>query len=82
MGLSVVLGVVQSLGGDIQVESKVGKGTTFKLYLPVVEESISGHDADDDSSPIATEPNEYFLLMMNRCWLKWQKICLPRWAIR
>jgi PAS domain S-box-containing protein len=35
MGLSVVLGVVQSHGGDIQVESKVGKGTTFKIYLPV-----------------------------------------------
>ena len=42
MGLSVVLGVVQSLGGDIQVESEKGKGTSFKLYLPVAEESVSG----------------------------------------
>ena len=42
MGLSVVLGVLQSLGGDIQVESKVGKGTTFRLYLPVAEESVFG----------------------------------------
>ena len=48
MGLSVVLGVVQSLGGDIQVESTVGKGTIFLLYLPVVEDQVPGHDVDDD----------------------------------
>ena len=47
MGLSVVLGVLQSLGGDIQVESKVGKGTTFRLYLPVAEESVFGTMNDD-----------------------------------
>ena len=41
MGLSVVLGVVQSFGGDIMVESEVGKGTTFRLYLPVTGESIT-----------------------------------------
>ena len=38
MGLSVVLGVVQSLGGDIQVESEWGKGTTFRIYLPATGE--------------------------------------------
>lgn len=47
MGLSVVLGVVQSLGGDIQVQSEKGKGTTFKLYLPVAEESDSNTGNDD-----------------------------------
>jgi len=34
MGLSVVLGIVKSVGGDIRVESRVGQGTTFYLYLP------------------------------------------------
>ncbi|MBI3111603.1 MAG: PAS domain S-box protein [Ignavibacteriales bacterium] len=36
LGLSVVYGVIQSLNGFIDVESEVGKGTTFHLYLPVL----------------------------------------------
>ena len=53
MGLSVVLGVVQSIGGDIQVHSEVGKGTTFTLYLPVAEESET-KAGDDESLPQLT----------------------------
>ncbi len=34
MGLSVVYGIVMSYGGDILVESVLGKGTTFSIYLP------------------------------------------------
>jgi PAS domain S-box-containing protein len=35
LGLAMVLGVVQQAGGQIHVESMVGKGTTITLYLPV-----------------------------------------------
>jgi len=35
LGLSVVFGVVQTHHGFIDVESAPGKGTTFRLYLPV-----------------------------------------------
>ncbi|WP_319549077.1 PAS domain S-box protein [Desulfogranum marinum] len=42
MGLSVVLGIVQDLGGDVQVESVVDKGTTFSIYLPLAGQSGSG----------------------------------------
>jgi PAS domain S-box-containing protein len=34
LGLSTVLGIVRSHGGFVRVASKVGKGTTFELYLP------------------------------------------------
>jgi PAS domain S-box-containing protein len=34
MGLSVVLGAVQSHGGDLQVDSTPGVGTTFRIFLP------------------------------------------------
>jgi PAS domain S-box-containing protein len=36
LGLSIVHGIVERHGGTIEVESDVGKGTTFVLTLPVV----------------------------------------------
>jgi two-component system, cell cycle sensor histidine kinase and response regulator CckA len=37
LGLSTVYGIMQQLGGHIDAKSKPGRGTTFKLYIPVVE---------------------------------------------
>ncbi len=35
LGLSISYGVIQKHGGDIQVTSEPGKGTEFKIILPV-----------------------------------------------
>jgi two-component system NtrC family sensor kinase len=35
LGLSITYGLVRELGGDINVESEVGKGTTFTVTLPL-----------------------------------------------
>jgi len=39
LGLSVVYGIVKNCGGVIDVSSELGKGTTFRVYLPLIEPS-------------------------------------------
>ncbi len=69
LGLAVVHGVVESCGGAITVQSKLGEGATFDVFLPVItggEESVREVTAQqpgekkarilfvDDEEPIAT----------------------------
>lgn len=49
LGLSTAYGIVKQTGGYIFVDSKLGKGTCFSLYFPVLE-------ASEDEAPRVREP--------------------------
>jgi two-component system cell cycle sensor histidine kinase/response regulator CckA len=44
LGLSIVYGIVQQAGGNVMVESEVGKGARFDVYLPSLAKSARTRD--------------------------------------
>lgn len=52
LGMSAVLGIINSHGGALQLFSQLGQGTTFKVYLPV---QIG--DSSRDENPKLSDPS-------------------------
>jgi CheY-like chemotaxis protein len=61
LGLSTVFGIVQQTGGSIWVYSEIGRGTTFKVYLPSVDGAVD--EAHVTVAPLTLRGSETILLV-------------------
>ncbi len=51
LGLATVYGIVRQTGGFIAVDSKVGEGTTFRIYLPIASGAEDAGVAAEPARP-------------------------------
>ena len=63
LGLSTVYGIVKQSGGYVWVESELGSGTTFRIYLPKVEGSVPEPSKENVGDEMPLDGNETILLV-------------------
>jgi two-component system cell cycle sensor histidine kinase/response regulator CckA len=63
LGLATVYGIVKQSGGYVWVYSEPAHGTTFKIYLPRIEEETPAGDSDRIDSRSLPRGTEMVLLV-------------------
>jgi PAS domain S-box-containing protein len=64
LGLSTVMAIVKSHGGIVNVYSEPGKGTTFKVYLPAIE-NLSGAPQEQTGPTVMPRGNGETILVID-----------------
>ncbi|HEX8502018.1 MAG TPA: ATP-binding protein [Pyrinomonadaceae bacterium] len=65
LGLSVSYGIIRRHEGRVEVESEVGRGTTFRMRFPVVGESDTQRIADTGPLPLARADGTLRILVVD-----------------
>jgi PAS domain S-box-containing protein len=55
LGLSVIHGIIKSCEGAISVQSEIGKGTVFQIYLPIIQAEVPIATQKPEAIPRGTE---------------------------
>jgi len=63
LGLSIVHGIVGQHGGWVTVESQVGKGSTFKIFLPAIEKAQRAAPGQGPAIPNIPRRSEKILIV-------------------
>ncbi|MFK7838964.1 MAG: ATP-binding protein [Bdellovibrionales bacterium] len=58
LGLSTVYGIIRQTGGFLDVESKVGEGTSFIIYLPAATDIDMQEDEDEQEKVFEEETKD------------------------
>jgi PAS domain S-box-containing protein len=62
LGLATAFGIVRESGGAIAVESAPGKGTTFRLWMPITKEVVA-EPRNTEHPPVSRRGTETILLV-------------------
>jgi CheY-like chemotaxis protein len=63
LGLATVFGIVKQAGGFLEVESEVGVGTSFRIFLPVSDEPVVVAAPEAAAAPLTSSGGETILLV-------------------
>ena len=55
LGLAVVQGIIKSMNGGITVDSEIGKGSTFDVYMPTITRELAKEEEIQNPLPMGYE---------------------------
>jgi two-component system, cell cycle sensor histidine kinase and response regulator CckA len=62
LGLFTIYSIITLSGGHITVESAVGKGTTFRIYLPRIDDSVALERVEQSPPPLLSHGETILLI--------------------